>query len=149
MNKDDVAGLVERLLVPDVYGYQGRKQAEEANTLRQEAADALTTLSAERDDLRRRLDNICMDIHTCNGDDCERPICLERRKNAILSARVETLEAALRDVFIHGHGEGWRGNQMRRDVKRVDAEKSWSLYVSSGALGKTIAHKALEGSGNG
>ena len=99
MNKDDVAGLVERLLVPDVYGYQGRKQAEEANTLRQEAADALTTLSAERDDLRRRLDNICMDIHTCNGDDCERPVCVERRKNAILSARVETLEAALRRCF--------------------------------------------------
>lgn len=99
MNKDDVAGLVERLLVPDVYGYQGRKQAEEANTLRQEAADALTTLSAERDYLQRRLDSICMNIHTCSGADCERPICLERRKNAILSARVETLEAALRRCF--------------------------------------------------
>lgn len=66
-----------------------------------------------------------------------------------LSARVETLEAALREVFLDGHGEGWRGNQTRRDVQHVDAEKSWSLYVSNGALGKTIARKALEGSGNG
>ncbi len=55
MNKDDVAGLVERLLVPDVYGYQGRKQAEEANTLRQEAADALTTLSARVETLEAAL----------------------------------------------------------------------------------------------
>lgn len=60
------------------------------------------------------------------------------------ATRIEALEAALRDVFIHGHGEGWRGNQMRRDVKHEDAEKSWSLYVSNGALEKTIARKALE-----
>ena len=65
----------------------------QARSQRDANADALTTLSAERDDLKRRLDNICMDIHTCNGDDCERPVCVERRKNAILSARVETLEA--------------------------------------------------------
>lgn len=61
-----------------------------------------------------------------------------------LNAAIEAVEAALRDVFIHGHGEGWRGNQMRRDVKHEDAEKSWSLYVSNGALEKTIARKALE-----
>ena len=65
-----------------------------------------------------------------------------------LSARVETLEAALREVFLHGHSEGWRGNQTRRDVQPVDAKKSWSLYVSNGALSKTIARQALAGDTN-
>ena len=45
----------------------------------------------------------------------------------------------LREIFLHGHSEGWTGNQTRRDVKHVDAEKGWSLYVSNGALEKTKA----------
>jgi len=48
-------------------------------------------------------------------------------------------DALLRAIFIHGHMEGWAGNQMRRDVQYVDAEKSWSLYVSNGALEKAKA----------
>ena len=43
----------------------------------------------------------------------------------------------LREIFLHGHSEGWTGNQTRRDVQHVDAEKGWSLYVSNGALEKT------------
>lgn len=45
----------------------------------------------------------------------------------------------LREIFLHGHSEGWTGNQTRRDVQHVDAEKGWSLYVSNGALEKTKA----------
>jgi hypothetical protein len=85
------------------------------------------------------------------GDDCgehlpswEELACYWKGKAEAQATRIEALEAALRDVFIHGHSEGWRGNQMRRDVKHEDAEKSWSLYVSNGALEKTIARKALE-----
>lgn len=75
---------------------------------------------------------------------------IERAADALttLSAENERLEAALREVFLDGHGEGWRGNQTRRDVQHVDAEKSWSLYVSNGALSKTIARQALAGDTN-
>lgn len=45
----------------------------------------------------------------------------------------------LREIFLHGHSEGWTGNQTRRDVQHADAEKGWSLYVSNGALEKTKA----------
>ena len=45
----------------------------------------------------------------------------------------------LREIFLHGHSEGWTGNQTRRDVQHVDAEKGWSLYASNGALEKTKA----------
>ena len=103
MNKDEIVGLVERLM-SKVFGNLTPGAIDHADLdgmafLVEDAADALTTLSAERDYLQRRLDSICMNIHTCSGADCERPICLERRKNAILSARVETLEAALRRCF--------------------------------------------------
>ena len=46
-------------------------------------------------------------------------------------------DALLREIFLHGHAEGWRGNQLRRDVQHVDAVKGWELYVSNGALEKT------------
>lgn len=38
--------LVERLLVSDFYGYQGRKEVEAANTLRREAATRIEALEA-------------------------------------------------------------------------------------------------------
>lgn len=59
-----------------------------------------------------------------------------------LRQRAEASDELLRKVFLHGHAEGWTGNQSRRDVQYVDAEKSWELYVSNGALEKTKA--ALE-----
>lgn len=64
--------------------------------------------------------------------------------NKALQSRIEALEAALREVFMDGHSEGWTGNQTRRDVQHIDAEKGWSLYVSNGALEKTIIRAALE-----
>ena len=39
-------------------------------------------------------------------------------------------------VYLAGHAEGWTGNQQRRDVQHVDAEKGWNLYVANGALDK-------------
>lgn len=59
-----------------------------------------------------------------------------------LRQRAEASDELLHKVFLHGHAEGWAGNQSRRDVQYVDAEKSWSLYVSNGALEKVKA--ALE-----
>lgn len=56
---------------------------------------------------------------------------------------IEAQRGALPEVFKHGHAEGWAGNQLRRDTQMVDAEKGWSLYVSNGALAKTIARAAL------
>ncbi len=50
---------------------------------------------------------------------------------------VTQADELLREIFLHGHAEGWTGNQTRRDVRHVDAEKGWSLYVSNGALEKT------------
>lgn len=46
--------------------------------------------------------------------------------------------AAARKIYISGHSEGWTGNQMRRDVQHVDAEKGWELYVQNGALDKVL-----------
>jgi hypothetical protein len=45
--------------------------------------------------------------------------------------------ALLKRAFLAGHAEGWTGNQQRRDVQHVDAEKSWNLYVENGALNKS------------
>jgi hypothetical protein len=45
--------------------------------------------------------------------------------------------ALLKRTFLAGHAEGWTGNQQRRDVQHVDAEKSWNLYVENGALNKS------------
>lgn len=44
--------------------------------------------------------------------------------------------ALCEQVFLHGHSDGWRGNQMRRDVQHVDAAKSWAIYAKD-ALEKT------------
>lgn len=52
---------------------------------------------------------------------------------------VTQADALLREIFLHGHVEGWTGNQNRRDAQHVDAEKGWLLYVSNGALEKTKA----------
>lgn len=49
------------------------------------------------------------------------------------------LEAICKRVFLAAHGDGWRGNQLRRDVQHVDAEKSWEAYVGHGALEKALA----------
>lgn len=59
------------------------------------------------------------------------------------------LEAFAQDIFKHGHSEGWTGNQTRRDVQHVDADKGWSLYVSNGALAKTLARHRTAHSGEG
>lgn len=42
-------------------------------------------------------------------------------------------------VFLAGHSEGWTGNQTRRDVQHVDAEKGWALFVQNSALAKIAA----------
>lgn len=137
MNKDDVAGLVERLRATITFeNSHGLASVCLINQDGPEAANALTTLSAENERLERR---------NASDRECWR---LAAENCAALSARVETLEAALREVFLDGHGEGWRGNQTRRDVQHVDAEKSWSLYVSNGALSKTIDRQALAGDTN-
>ena len=68
---------------------------------------------------------------------------------AAQDARIEALEGALETVFLHGHSSGWTGNQCRRDVKRDDAKKSWSFYVSDGGLSKTLAKAALGGEHGG
>lgn len=47
---------------------------------------------------------------------------------------------ALRSAFISGHADGWRGNQLRRDVQHVDAEKSWSMLLEHGAVSKWLAN---------
>ena len=131
MNKDDVAGLVELKKLqkdagiphlPTQLTYQLRRAVAGYGTLAYQWADKP----------HRLVYDACREIEA-QADTIE-----------ALQSRIEALEAALRDVFIHGHSEGWRGNQMRRDVKHEDAEKSWSLYVSNGALEKTIARKALE-----
>jgi hypothetical protein len=49
------------------------------------------------------------------------------------------LVALCERVFLAGHWDGWRGNQLRRDVHHVDAEKSWQSYVKDGALNKALA----------
>jgi hypothetical protein len=55
----------------------------------------------------------------------------------------ELIEACKR-IFLAGHSEGWTGNQQRRDVQHIDAEKGWSLYVENGALRKALAHLLCE-----
>lgn len=61
--------------------------------------DAIEALQALNADLQRRLDNICNNIHTCSGDQCERPVCVERRRADALQARVMVLEEALREAL--------------------------------------------------
>lgn len=80
----------------------------------------------------------------------DRVIAAQRIEILDLRNEIETLRAALlaseammKEIFLHGHSEGWTGNQMRRDVQHVDAEKGWSLYVSNGALQKTKERAAL------
>lgn len=51
----------------------------------------------------------------------------------------DVTEAQAKAIFLAGHWEGWRGNQLRRDVQYIDAEKGWNLYVSNGALAKTLS----------
>lgn len=51
----------------------------------------------------------------------------------------DDIESFAKRIYLAGHSEGWRGNQMRRDVAHVDAEKGWSLYVSNGALDKSLS----------
>lgn len=48
---------------------------------------------------------------------------------------------AFKRVFLSGHSEGWTGNQLRRDVQHVDAERGWNLYVENGALNKALASR--------
>jgi hypothetical protein len=55
---------------------------------------------------------------------------------ATTSSKIEELEGVLKRVYLAGHSEGWTGNQQRRDVQHVDAEKGWNLYVQNGALNK-------------
>ena len=50
-----------------------------------------------------------------------------------------TDEGEAKAIFLAAHADGWRGNQLRRDVQHVDAEKSWELFVSHGALGKILS----------
>jgi hypothetical protein len=61
----------------------------------------------------------------------------EKVRDAIL-ALTTTGEVLAKRVFLAAHWDGWRGNQLRRDVQHDDAEKSWALYVSNGALAKAI-----------
>ena len=88
--------LVERLRDEDSYYRIQEKHwcvdAEELKRQRLAAADRIEALEAENADLNRRLGNICMSIHTCTGDECERPICIANRKN-------KALEAALRECI--------------------------------------------------
>lgn len=37
-------------------------------------------------------------------------------------------------VWTHGHADGWRGNQLRRNTGDVDAAEGWKNYVKNGAL---------------
>jgi hypothetical protein len=48
------------------------------------------------------------------------------------------IAALCKRVWEAAHWEGWRGNQLSRDVQHVDAETGWNLYVSNGALNKSI-----------
>lgn len=59
-----------------------------------------------------------------------------------IQAMVKEREAVCKTLFLDGHAEGWRGNQLRRDAQHIDAEKSWGLYVRQGALAKA-ASRAL------
>ena len=53
--------------------------------------------------------------------------------------KASELEEAAKRIYLAGHNEGWSGNQQRRDVAHVDAEKGWALYVANGALEKALA----------
>ncbi|MBB5985973.1 hypothetical protein [Sphingobium lignivorans] len=73
--------------------------------------------------------------------DCNRPECIHRLRVATPAKPAQEVEL-YREIFITAHGDGWRGNQLRRDVQHVDAEKSWRLYVENGALQKAIERLA-------
>ncbi len=79
---------------------------------------------------------------TCGRDALLDRLTALEAERAKGEARVENLCAL---VFLAGHSEGWTGNQCRRDVQHVDAEKGWRLYVQNGALDKAIARPAAEG----
>lgn len=53
--------------------------------------DYMQSLRDQNTDLQRRLDNICLNIHTCSGDDCERPVCVLRRELTTLRADRDAL----------------------------------------------------------
>lgn len=95
MNKDDVAGLVERLQKHIFYGDARLFNMQQHSPLAMEAADALTTLSAENEALKH---------------DVQRQMAIAYEhvnENAALSARVERLEAACQqylDAFDAGTG---------------------------------------------
>lgn len=83
---------------------------------------------------------------SCTG--CQAEMSAGRRSPDVVTTMWNTrpepslngdVELLLKRVFLAGHSEGWTGNQQRRDVQHMDAEKGWSLYVSNGALDAAIA----------
>lgn len=85
--------------------------------------------------------------HLDVNSDSNVPPLSEREHAALLEKLARPaaeIEAVCKRVFLDGHSEGWRGNQLRRDVQHVDAEKGWNLYVANGALGKTLAMGKVE-----
>jgi len=83
--------------------------------------------SAKRDELLSELASIRKDMLRSLAD----------HQLAALPGRGDTL-ALCKRVFLVAHSDGWRGNQLRRDVQHVDAEKSWELYVEHGAFDKAL-----------
>ncbi len=105
MNKDEIAGLVERLM-SKVFGNLTPGAIDHADLdgmafLVEDAADALTTLSAENE---RLVKANRLRMEETHKERAEAKLWFEKAQEwksecSTLSARVETLEAALRRCF--------------------------------------------------
>jgi hypothetical protein len=103
----------------------------DVNHLFEEAAETIETLKRQRLDTDM-VENAARAIR----NRAEQPIDMAEARYLARAALVAE-NALLKRAFLAGHAEGWTGNQQRRDVQHVDAEKSWNLYVENGALNKS------------
>jgi hypothetical protein len=109
------------------------------------AADGLDNVSAALNEVhalsREQVDDGAYDAHMMGQIAAVEHGASLLRRVALQGSAALPSEAIYKRIFLAGHSDGWIGNQQRRDVEHVDAEKGWSLYVKNGALDDALIMK--------
>ena len=156
-NKDDVAGLVERLQKHIFYGDARLFNMQQHSPLAMEAADALTTLFAENE---RLIEANRLRMEETHKERAEAKLWFEkaqewRDENTTLSARVETMEAAnarLREAQAMHGGRYWEAryrdeaadNAKLREIISRASDAYWGMRqteLSASEVGVELADK--------